>query len=175
MPWYGPHQPAVSPTLLVAAFWKFLRPHTIRGTVLGTSAVRSGGRLVPVATTALARAVSPGASSDASFCHPGRLPRAVGEPGGHRLFAGAPGHPGPRGSAVRQRVHCRHQPGAHTASSDCQRLSIEHYHPWWPHPQIYDISIDKINKPFLPVASGEMSLKFAWIAVRLARGCCTVG
>ena len=63
MPWCGPHQPAVSPALLMAAFWKFLRPHTIRGTVLGTSAVRSGGWLVPVATTALARAVSPGALS----------------------------------------------------------------------------------------------------------------
>jgi hypothetical protein len=32
--------------------------------------------------------------------------------------------------------------------------------------QIYDISIDKVNKPFLPVASGEMTVKFAWIAVR---------
>jgi hypothetical protein len=35
--------------------------------------------------------------------------------------------------------------------------------------QIYDISIDKVNKPFLPVASGEMTVKFAWVAVRLAR------
>ena len=34
--------------------------------------------------------------------------------------------------------------------------------------QIYDISIDKVNKPFLPVASGEMSVQFAWVAVRLA-------
>jgi homogentisate solanesyltransferase len=33
-------------------------------------------------------------------------------------------------------------------------------------PQIYDISIDKINKPFLPVASGEMTLPVAWFAVR---------
>jgi homogentisate solanesyltransferase len=32
--------------------------------------------------------------------------------------------------------------------------------------QIYDISIDKVNKPFLPVASGEMSVQFAWVAVR---------
>jgi len=31
--------------------------------------------------------------------------------------------------------------------------------------QIYDESIDKMNKPFLPVASGEMSKRFAWIAV----------
>jgi hypothetical protein len=36
--------------------------------------------------------------------------------------------------------------------------------------QIYDISIDKVNKPFLPVASGEMTVKFAWIAVRTLAG-----
>jgi 4-hydroxybenzoate polyprenyltransferase len=34
--------------------------------------------------------------------------------------------------------------------------------------QIYDESIDKLNKPFLPVASGEMSKRFAWIAVVLS-------
>jgi len=31
--------------------------------------------------------------------------------------------------------------------------------------QIYDEEIDKMNKPFLPVASGEMSRKFAWLTV----------
>lgn len=31
--------------------------------------------------------------------------------------------------------------------------------------QIYDVSIDRLNKPFLPVASGEMSKRFAWISV----------
>jgi homogentisate solanesyltransferase len=31
--------------------------------------------------------------------------------------------------------------------------------------QIYDVSIDRLNKPFLPVASGEMSKRFAWFAV----------
>ena len=31
--------------------------------------------------------------------------------------------------------------------------------------QIYDDDIDKLNKPFLPVASGEMSKRFAWVAV----------
>lgn len=31
--------------------------------------------------------------------------------------------------------------------------------------QIYDEDIDKLNKPFLPVASGEMSKRFAWVAV----------
>jgi len=31
--------------------------------------------------------------------------------------------------------------------------------------QIYDEDIDKLNKPFLPVASGEMSKRFAWVTV----------
>ena len=31
--------------------------------------------------------------------------------------------------------------------------------------QIYDKEIDEVNKPFLPVASGEMSKRFAWITV----------
>lgn len=31
--------------------------------------------------------------------------------------------------------------------------------------QIYDEDIDKLNKPFLPVANGEMSKRFAWVAV----------
>lgn len=31
--------------------------------------------------------------------------------------------------------------------------------------QIFDEDIDKLNKPFLPVASGEMSKPFAWGAV----------
>jgi len=34
--------------------------------------------------------------------------------------------------------------------------------------QIYDEDIDKLNKPFLPVASGEMSKRFAWVAVILS-------
>ena len=38
--------------------------------------------------------------------------------------------------------------------------------------QIYDEGIDKLNKPFLPVASGEMSRRFAWATVL---GCGIVG
>jgi len=34
--------------------------------------------------------------------------------------------------------------------------------------QIFDADIDKLNKPFLPVASGEMSGKAAWVAVGLS-------
>ena len=40
---------------------------------------------------------------------------------------------------------------------------------WPPGTQIYDISIDKVNKPFLPVASGEMTVGFAWFAVRTSQ------
>eukprot|EP00522_Entomoneis_paludosa_P006990 CAMPEP_0172444106 /NCGR_PEP_ID=MMETSP1065-20121228/4215_1 /TAXON_ID=265537 /ORGANISM="Amphiprora paludosa, Strain CCMP125" /LENGTH=395 /DNA_ID=CAMNT_0013194525 /DNA_START=42 /DNA_END=1229 /DNA_ORIENTATION=- len=36
--------------------------------------------------------------------------------------------------------------------------------------QIYDEDIDKMNKPFLPVASGEMSKRFAWLAVVFSGG-----
>ena len=34
--------------------------------------------------------------------------------------------------------------------------------------QIYDKEIDALNKPFLPVASGEMSEPAAWAAVGLS-------
>jgi homogentisate solanesyltransferase len=34
--------------------------------------------------------------------------------------------------------------------------------------QIFDKDIDVMNKPFLPVASGEMSKRFAWVAVLTA-------
>jgi hypothetical protein len=33
--------------------------------------------------------------------------------------------------------------------------------------QIYDTDIDQVNKPFLPVASGEMSTRFAWWTVTM--------
>lgn len=31
--------------------------------------------------------------------------------------------------------------------------------------QIYDVEIDKVNKPFLPVAAGEISAPLAWALV----------
>ena len=34
--------------------------------------------------------------------------------------------------------------------------------------QIYDVEIDEINKPFLPIASGELSKRAAWVAVAAA-------
>ena len=36
--------------------------------------------------------------------------------------------------------------------------------------QIYDVEIDAINKPFLPVASGELSKAAAWILCLLLAG-----
>jgi len=33
--------------------------------------------------------------------------------------------------------------------------------------QIYDIGIDKVNKPFLPIAAGDLSVQEAWVLVSL--------
>merc|ERR1719310_443362 len=70
-----------------AAFWKFLRPHTIRGTILGSSAVTLRAVLC-------------------LLCGNGYI------------------------------------------------VGIN---------QIYDVEIDKVNKPFLPIAAGELSKATAWV------------
>ncbi|GLC44827.1 hypothetical protein PLESTB_001209700 [Pleodorina starrii] len=88
-----------------SAFWKFLRPHTIRGTILGTTAV-----------TAKALLENPQCIDWAL------LPRAL--LGLVALLCG-------NGYIV----------------------GIN---------QIYDVDIDVVNKPFLPVASGELSPALAW-------------
>jgi homogentisate solanesyltransferase len=90
------------------AFWKFLRPHTIRGTILGTSAV---------VTRALIE--------NAGLIDWGLLPRAV--LGLLALLCG-------NGFIV----------------------GIN---------QIYDVDIDAVNKPFLPMAAGELSAPIAWALV----------
>eukprot|EP00210_Caulerpa_lentillifera_P005878 g5621.t1 len=95
-------------TLFMNAFWKFLRPHTIRGTVLGS---------VSVTTRALIE--NPAAINWTL------LPRAL--IGVLALLCG-------NGFIV----------------------GIN---------QIYDVHIDKVNKPFLPVASKEMSMMSAWVMV----------
>ena len=155
-----PSQLSTSVSLL-GAFWKFLRPHTIRGTVLGTSSVRS-----PLRTR----------TRRAERAAPGCDPRAVREPGAHRLWPRAAGAPGVARAAVWQRLHRGHQPGADGPPCGwlgCRRKGLLADASTL---QIYDISIDKMNKPFLPVASGEMSVQFAWVAVRLpapkVRGWC---
>eukprot|EP00929_Paragymnodinium_shiwhaense_P098407 TRINITY_DN59884_c0_g1_i1.p1 TRINITY_DN59884_c0_g1~~TRINITY_DN59884_c0_g1_i1.p1 ORF type:complete len:458 (+),score=84.90 TRINITY_DN59884_c0_g1_i1:76-1374(+) len=90
----------------LAAFWKFLRPHTIRGTILGSSAMVT--RVV----------LESGFYPDWSL-----LPKAVC--GVLALLCG-------NGYIV----------------------GIN---------QIYDVSIDVINKPFLPVAAKEISTGQAWV------------
>eukprot|EP00897_Mesotaenium_endlicherianum_P002866 jgi/Mesen1/2607/ME000166S01730 len=88
------------------AFWKFLRPHTIRGTLLGTTAV-------------VARALL----ENSHAIDWALLPRAL--LGLLALLAG-------NGYIV----------------------GIN---------QIYDCDLDKVNKPFLPIAAGELTPKAAWI------------
>eukprot|EP00887_Chlorella_sp_A99_P001803 scaffold19.g1803.t1 len=92
-----------------AAFWKFLRPHTIRGTILGSCAV-----------TSLALLENTGLIDWAL------LPRAA----------------------------------LGVAALLCGNGYI-----------IYDVDIDVVNKPFLPVASGELSRGTAWaLCLLLAAG-----
>lgn len=90
----------------VSAFWKFLRPHTIRGTILGSLAVTSKAVL-----------------ENPSAIDWGLVPRAL--LGVLALLCG-------NGYIV----------------------GIN---------QIYDVDIDAVNKPFLPVAAGELSAAKAWL------------
>jgi homogentisate solanesyltransferase len=92
-------------TALGAATWKFVRPHTIRGTLLGTTAIVSKILMTNPEMISLAL-----------------VPRAL--LGLVALLMG-------NGYIV----------------------GIN---------QIYDVDIDKVNKPFLPVASGELSVAAAW-------------
>lgn len=87
------------------AFWKFLRPHTIRGTILGSIAVTSKALL-----------------ENPALIDWGLFPKAL--LGVLALLCG-------NGYIV----------------------GIN---------QIYDVDIDAVNKPFLPVAAGEMSPGLAW-------------
>ena len=94
------------------ALYKFTRPHTIRGTILGS-----------IAGTVRGLIDTPGAVANANWGV--MLPRAC--VGAIALLLG-----------------------------NAFIVGIN---------QIYDEDIDKMNKPFLPVASGEMSKRFAWAAV----------
>eukprot|EP00899_Mesostigma_viride_P025319 jgi/Mesvir1/5972/Mv00726-RA.1 len=101
-------------TSFLSACWKFLRPHTIRGTILGTTAVTSRALL-----------------ENSQAIDWGLLPRAL--LGLVALLCG-------NGYIV----------------------GIN---------QIYDVEIDKVNKPFLPVAAGELSKTAAWmLCLLLAAG-----
>eukprot|EP00798_Chlamydomonas_sp_ICE-L_P026829 gene26829-4424_t len=102
------------PVAFMQAFWKFLRPHTIRGTLLGTFAVTS---------RALMEAPE--------LIDWGLLPKAL--MGLLALLCG-------NGFIV----------------------GIN---------QIYDVDIDAVNKPFLPIAAGELSKPAAWgLVLALATG-----
>lgn len=90
--------------------YKFTRPHTIRGTILGS-----------IAGTTRALIDTPGAIATANWGI--MLPRAF--LGLTALLLG-----------------------------NAFIVGIN---------QIYDEGIDKLNKPFLPVASGEMSKRYAWL------------
>ncbi|CAM6090826.1 unnamed protein product [Calypogeia fissa] len=87
------------------AFWRFLRPHTIRGTLLGSTAL-------------VARALI----ENPQLINWALLPKALR--GVLALLCG-------NGYIV----------------------GIN---------QIYDVGIDKINKPFLPIAAGDLSIPVAW-------------
>lgn len=97
------------------AIYKFLRPHTIRGTVLAS-------------VTGVARALTEGGSAFSW----GLLPNAI--LGMVALLCG-----------------------------NAFIVGIN---------QIYDVDIDRVNKPFLPVAAGELGSRAAWA---LVLGCGVVG
>ncbi|KAI8475162.1 MAG: homogentisate solanesyltransferase [Monoraphidium minutum] len=101
-------------TSFLGAFWKFLRPHTIRGTILGTTAVVTRALL-----------------DNPAAIDWGLLPRAL--LGLVALLCG-------NGYIV----------------------GIN---------QIYDVDIDALNKPFLPVAAGELSKPAAWALVAGLASC----
>lgn len=94
------------------AFWKFLRPHTIRGTILGSIAVTSKALLENPALIDWALVPKAALGVLALLCGNGYI------------------------------------------------VGIN---------QIYDVDIDAVNKPFLPVAAGELSPRTAWfLCVALA-------
>jgi homogentisate solanesyltransferase len=92
---------------LAGAVWKFVRPHTIRGTILGTTAIVTKCLL-----------------NNPELFNVSLIPRAA--LGLVALLCG-------NGYIV----------------------GIN---------QIYDVDIDKVNKPFLPVAAGELTVPLAWAA-----------
>jgi hypothetical protein len=92
---------------IAGAVWKFVRPHTIRGTILGTTAI---------VTKCLLN--NPELFSIALF--PKALLGLVALLCGNGYIVGIN--------------------------------------------QIYDVDIDKVNKPFLPIAAGELSVPLAWTA-----------
>jgi len=98
---------------LFGAIYKFVRPHTIRGTILGTTAVVSKCLLNNPELFTLALVPKALLGLLALLCGNGYI------------------------------------------------VGIN---------QIYDVDIDKVNKPFLPVAAGELSIPLAWAACAVFAG-----
>lgn len=105
----------------LAAFWKFLRPHTIRGTILGSFSLTTRALIDIVAQTGMFW----------GMLDWWLVPRAI--LGVLALLCG-------NGYIV----------------------GIN---------QIYDVDIDKVNKPFLPMAAGELSNTKAWWSCALMAVC----
>jgi len=93
---------------LLNAVWKFTRPHTIRGTILGSFALTSRVLL-----------------ENADAIRWVLLPRAL----------------------------------AGVVALLCANAFIVGIN------QIYDVDIDKVNKPYLPIASGELNASTAWVLI----------
>ncbi|EFJ08575.1 hypothetical protein SELMODRAFT_229530 [Selaginella moellendorffii] len=90
------------------AFWRFLRPHTVRGTIIGS-------------TSLVARALLENADCINWFLVPKALRGLLALICGNGYIVGIN--------------------------------------------QIYDVGIDKVNKPFLPIAAGDLSVSTAWTLV----------
>ena len=92
---------------VLGAVWKFVRPHTIRGTILGTTAIVTKCLLNNPELFTFALVPRAALGLVALLCGNGYI------------------------------------------------VGIN---------QIYDVNIDKVNKPFLPVAAGELTIPLAWTA-----------
>ena len=143
------------------AFWKFLRPHTIRGTILGSSAVTAMALLENPAVSARRRLILP---RRAACClHPPPTTTHTHTP------------PPPASQLIDWALLPRALLGV--AALLCGNGFIVGIN------QIYDVDIDAVNKPFLPVASGELSPALAWVLCLLLaagaraawQGACTRG
>jgi homogentisate solanesyltransferase len=140
----------VSASVFANAVWKFLRPHTIRGTILGTTAVRF--RVVPRHIACHCGSLVPG---PAYSTPDSRLERLTLAPARRQVVTTAlMSNP----EAIRWSLVPRALLGL------CALLCGNGYIVGIN--QIYDEDIDKVNKPFLPVAAGELSVPQAWALVR---------
>lgn len=169
-----PEEPSLAQRVVAFkdAFWKFLRPHTIRGTILGSCAV-----------TAKALLENPQARAAHLLGGPGE---AQPVPAELRLERESTWRAcAVRGSAAGSRQGSATPRPARLAPAGLAQPALPppaQLIDWGLLPravlgvlallcgngyivginQIYDVEIDKTNKPFLPVAAGELSAAAAW-------------